>query len=230
VILADFNHDGKLDFATSGNLIGLGNGDGTFQTPAVIVASPPPGGFSGIAAGDINNDGWSDLVLTNGGIDPENIGCLQLNNQEGGFTQLLWTFGSSTTQPILADLEGDGKLDLVLTSPGGSGAVTYLGNGTGTFTKGPVLPGLLGTGGSNMVADLNGDGIPDVAILGGDTLVIYLGAGAATFATPFNIGTGPAPGTLLVENLHGQPASAGRPDIVVPDFTGGVVVLINTTK
>ena len=32
VVLADFNHDGKLDFATSGNLLALGNGDGTFQT------------------------------------------------------------------------------------------------------------------------------------------------------------------------------------------------------
>ena len=31
LVLADFNHDGKLDFATSGNLIALGNGDGTFQ-------------------------------------------------------------------------------------------------------------------------------------------------------------------------------------------------------
>jgi hypothetical protein len=30
VVLADFNHDGKLDFATSGNLLALGNGDGTF--------------------------------------------------------------------------------------------------------------------------------------------------------------------------------------------------------
>jgi hypothetical protein len=64
--LADFNHVGKLDFATSGNLLALGNGDGTFQAPTDIVANLPFSGFSGIAAGDLNNDGWPDLVLTNG--------------------------------------------------------------------------------------------------------------------------------------------------------------------
>src|ERR1035438_117433 len=36
VVLADFNHDGKLDFATSGNLLALGNGDGTFQTTTAL--------------------------------------------------------------------------------------------------------------------------------------------------------------------------------------------------
>jgi len=47
------------------NLLALGNGDGTFQTPAAFVTNPPAGGFSNIAVGDINNDGWPDLVLTN---------------------------------------------------------------------------------------------------------------------------------------------------------------------
>jgi hypothetical protein len=63
VVLADFNHDGRLDFATSGNQLALGNGDGTFQAPVAIVANVPLGGFSCIAAGDINGDGWGDLVL-----------------------------------------------------------------------------------------------------------------------------------------------------------------------
>jgi len=81
-----------------------------------------------------------------------------------------------------------------------------------------------------MVADLNGDGIPDIAILGSDTLEIFLGLGGAKYASPFEIGTGPAPGDILVENLHGQPPRAGLPDIVAPDTSGGVVVLINKTK
>src|SRR5208282_3546540 len=80
--LGDFNHDGKLDFVTSGNLIGFGNGDGTFQNPTEIVADPPSTGFSGIAVGDINNDGWPDVVLTNNG-EPYNNTFVLLNNQKG---------------------------------------------------------------------------------------------------------------------------------------------------
>jgi hypothetical protein len=81
-----------------------------------------------------------------------------------------------------------------------------------------------------MVADLNGDGIPDIALQWTDTLEIYLGQGSATYANPFDIGTYIYPGSLIVENLHGQPASAGLPDIVVPDLNGGVMVLFNKTK
>jgi len=231
VILADFNRDGKLDFATSGNLIALGNGDGTFQTPVAILPSPPPGCCSNIAVGDINNDGWPDLVLTNGGIDPPDLGCLLLNNQKGSFNQLTWTFGPSWIQAILADLNGDGTLDIVLQSVGG-GASVYLGDGRGNFTSDTVLLGLRpdSVAGINMVSDLNGDGIPDIALLETDTMVIYLGQGGGTYAAAFSIGTGSAPGALLVENLHGQSASSGLPDIVVPDFNGGVTVLINATK
>ena len=81
-----------------------------------------------------------------------------------------------------------------------------------------------------IVADVNGDGIPDILQLESDTLEIYLGKGDATYATPFYIGTGPSPGSVLTENLHGQSPSAGLPDIVAPDYSGGVMVLINRTK
>src|ERR1017187_7486614 len=111
VTVADFNRDGKLDFATTGNLQALGNGDGTFQTPVKLMANPPTNLFAGIAAGDLNGDGWPDLVLPSGPAvtvqiagdlngdvwpdlvltsGPENstIGIFVLiNNQHGGFTQ-----------------------------------------------------------------------------------------------------------------------------------------------
>ena len=228
VVLADFNHDGKLDFATSGNLMALGNGDGTFQAPVPIVSNPPSTGFSNIAVGDINNDGWPDLVLPNGGIDPEDDGCLLLNNKQGGFTQLPWTFGPSLIQAILADVNGDAYLDLVFQTVVG-GAQVFLATALARSPSKPTSSVVLGVSGLDMVADLNGDGIPDIALQWADTLEIYLGQGGATYAPPFSIGTGVSPGALIVENLHGQPAS-GLPDIVVPDFSGGVMVLINATK
>jgi len=227
VVLADFNHDGKLDFATSGNLLALGNGDGTFQPPVPIVSNPPSGGYSNIVAGDINNDGWPDLVLTNGAVPSYNLFVL-LNNQQGGFNQVPVNFGGETSQAILADLNGDGNLDLVFGGISGGGVYVYLGNGQGGFSKQAVLVDSVDFPGPDMVADVNGDGIPDIEVLNADTLAIYLGKGSATYGAPFYIGTGWAPGSLVTANLHGQ--RAGVPDIVAPDFNGGVMTLINLTK
>lgn len=77
---------------------------------------------------------------------------------------------------------------------------------------------------------MNGDGIPDICELVSDTLSIFLGEGGANYATPFSIGTGPSPGDILIENLHGQLPTAGKPDIVAPDTSGGVMVLLNRTN
>jgi hypothetical protein len=84
----------------------------------------------------------------------------------------------------------------------------------------------------NIVADVNGDGVPDIIELQSDTLEIYLGEGGASpsYAAPFSIGTGPSPGSILVANLHGQSPKAGLPDIVVPDTSGGIMVLPNLTQ
>jgi hypothetical protein len=80
------------------------------------------------------------------------------------------------------------------------------------------------------VADINGDGIPDITILTPGSRYVYLGMGNATYATPFYLGTRPSPSSLLAADLHGQKRTAGLADFVVADETGGVLVLINTTK
>ena len=224
--LGDFNHGGKLDFATDGNVLALGNGDGTFQTPTPIMANPPPSGFAGIAAGDINNDAWPDLVLTNDGYPVASNVYILLNNQQGGFTQVPANFGANTNAPILARLDDDGNMDLILTS--GAGALIYLGDGMGGFTLQATLPP--GSGIASYIADVNGDGIPDVLVPGYNTVAVYVGKGHATYEGPRYVGTGPSSAGLLVENLHGQSPAAGLPDIVSPDASGGVRVLINLTK
>jgi len=236
VAVADFNRDGKLDFATSGNQMALGNGDGTFQMPVALVPNRPVTGFNNIATGDINGDGWPDLVLTSGEEEYATIWVL-LNNQHGGFTvntilicQKSFSTPCDPSEVILADLNGDGNLDLVVGQTGIGGMVVYLGDGKGGFTQGQVFSDTLDAPGTIMVADVNGDGIPDLGLMEAGTLGIYLGKGNGTFYAPFYIGAGPLPGDILTANLHGQSPTAGLPDLVAPDNTGGVMVLINTTK
>jgi hypothetical protein len=78
---------------------------------------------------------------------------------------------------------------------------------------------------------VNGDGIPDITVVQDGTVQTFLGSADETYASsPFYFGAGPAPNDILTMNLHGQSPKAGLPDLVLPDGSGGVTVLINTTK
>ncbi len=79
------------------------------------------------------------------------------------------------------------------------------------------------------MADVNGDGIPDVGTSAFGTLEIYLGESGATYATPFAIGALLGTDRMVVEDLHGQSPASGLPDLVVPGFSG-IQVLFNLTK
>jgi hypothetical protein len=196
---------------------------------------PPIEGFTNLAAGDVNNDGWPDVILSS--YDISRIYVL-LNNQHGGFTESSFFSGVplanfGPTEVLLADLAGNGVLDIVAASIYGGGAAVYLGNGKGGFGDQEQLSPQNFTDSASAIAvgDLNGDGKLDIIVTqggGGSTLGIYLGKGDGFFEPPFYIGAGPSPSDLVLEKLHSQPA--GFADIVAPDGTGGVTILLNTGK
>jgi Big-like domain-containing protein/VCBS repeat protein/FG-GAP repeat protein len=175
---ADLNQDGKLDLVASvehfsrppsvGNptanvSVALGNGDGTFQAPIGYVAAfsvTPP------QIRDIDGDGRLDLAV----LDGDGLEFLK-GNGDGSFQPKLISPISINTAPqgiVLADVDGDGKLD-VLASGGitnSSGATTTdvlvfaPGSGDGTFGN-AMVRGFLRVD-HLAVADLNGDGTPDL--------------------------------------------------------------------
>jgi hypothetical protein len=176
----------------------------------------------------VNNDGWTDILAT----QPEYCcGALYvlLNNQQGGFTLTTINDTNGPSAVMLADLNLDGNLDAVVMEA--DEVNVYLGNGQGGFTfnkkrvyyPGPdiIVP---------QVGDVNGDGIPDILLPADGSIGIALGNGDGTFAPTFAVGAGPGVGQVFMQNLHGQPSTSGLPDLVAPDGSGGVMVLINITK
>ncbi len=206
--LGDFNRDGNLDFALATNWMVLGNGDGTFQTPTQIVAGTQA--WAGISTGDINGDGWPDLVL----YEPDYSSTIDilLNNQKGGFTEstVKDSEGEGGNDPymiLLADLNGDGRDDMVVSQFSLAGATVYMSGEKGKFAvKQNFTYPIDFQQSAFSLADVNGDSVPDLLVLNAGSLGIYLGKGNGTFEeTPFFIGPGEAPGMILTENLHGRP-------------------------
>jgi hypothetical protein len=196
LVAVDFNGDGKLDLAITDGFDGnvyvlLGNGDGTFQAPVSYVAGS---GAYGVVAGDFNGDGKLDLGVL---LTDTNEVAILLGNGDGTFrTPLTYpTIGIGPWELYAADLNGDGALDLVV--PISDGVSVLLGNGDGTFGP-PTEYSVKSAYGRGGIADVNGDGIPDLVLTsgwyGGATLYVLLGKGDGTFMTPrsyTNIGTCP---------------------------------------
>jgi hypothetical protein len=179
---SDFNGDGRLDIALStgnGAAVMLGKGDGTFGPPLQIVTTLGTPA-SGLVVGDFNNDGNQDLVVLANGFVQANPIYVLLGNGDGTF-QPAKQFWSSTSLPMAiaaADFNHDGKVDLVVNlNP--NGIAVMLGNGNGTFQSAVTYPTDQLPSGLT-VADLNGDGIPDI-IATGDKVDVFLGKGDGTF-------------------------------------------------
>lgn len=251
VALADVNGDGKLDIVvanecqtapnpncetTSAVSILMGNGDGTFQPPV----SYGTGGYEAlsVAIADLNGDGYPDIAVANYCENDSNCAVdgnvsILLNKGDGTFRAgaSYDTGGIYSRSVAVADVNGDGHADLVVSNAGrcnteacDTGEISvFMGNGDGTFQP-PVFYSSGGTAGESVaVSDVNGDGYPDLIVANmcltvatcnnGSIIGVLLNNGDGTFQNALTYSSGGEYGSsgIAVADVNGD----GKPDIVL---------------
>ncbi|CAF0990441.1 unnamed protein product [Adineta steineri] len=208
----DFNNDTYLDIVSvshlaSGISIFLNDGNGNFSDQKTYSTGANSKPYS-VAIGNLNNDSYLDLVVANPTYDPVGV-FLGYGNG---------SFGVMTTYPaddcpegtfmiVLADLNRDNYLDIIVTCSDDGNVLVYLGIGNGTFRTPVTL--FVGNGtypNYVYVVDLNNDQHLDFATTCYQTseMVIFYGDGTGNFtlARRYSTGDGSSPYALTVIDLN----------------------------
>ena len=240
VAIGDMNHDGLPDLVSAdyGVSLFVQTSPGTFAAPISLYS----GGANWVAVGDLNGDGAADVALT------DSVGVNVLLHAGAAsattyappvnvFTQTANADVIGANLIAIADVNGDGANDLVITDPGPTGGMAPTVN---ILLQNPASPGTFlapisypiakqDLSQSIVVTDVDGDGRPDIVIGGQQTVTVLLQNHAPAPAGTFMAATVyAAPGAyeIAIADVNGD----GKLDIVVSDgVTNPVVNGVKTT-
>jgi hypothetical protein len=174
-----------------------------------------------IVSGDFDEDGIPDLAILNGSAKGT-IG-IAIGDGSGGFGSVVnYNAGAVPETLAVADLNGDGHLDLVATDFNSSSISVLLGNGDGTFKTATTFPSASPF--LVAVADFNADGVPDLVVSNGlgSTVSVLLGNGDGTFATAVTYPVGNAPRGIAIGDFNHD----GVLDLAVSNLSTSTVCIL----
>jgi hypothetical protein len=235
VAVGDLNGDGKMDLVVANgnvdNNIGvlLGNGNGTFAAMVTYATDTEP---NGVALADVNGDGILDIVTAN---YAGRTASVLLGNGNGTFQAAVnYVVGVTTAGHIedcfdvaVADLNADGKQDIVISNFRSSTMGVLLGNGDGTF-QGVQTYAVAGSTVNSLkrfaLADLNGDGKLDVAVACNPEgyVSVLLGNGDGSFQAEQTYATGALPQAVVAADFNGD----GKLDLAIPSSGTNLVSVL----
>jgi len=229
----DFNGDTWGDIATVNQGTGdlsllLSNGTGDFLEAQTLTAGASPLAIKSL---DLNGDGLLDLLVSNAGSNDLSF----LAGGAGGVflapTSIPLPVGARALDMALADLDADGKPDLV-TADSGLGSISILpGLGGGAF--GDPVRFIAGNEPRSLaLTDITRDGNLDILCINrlSGTMSVFAGDGAGAFDAPSSITVGDRPFKLHITDVNGDGfsdvlvANAGSKDVNIlkGDAGGGL--------
>src|SRR5271165_331404 len=239
IFFADFNGDGKLDFAglSDGQVQVFLASDSGFAAPVSLLTSDTNYNACNAIPGDLTGDGKPEILAVNCELDTVTV---FVNNGDGSFQTGVYydNVGDQYNYPYgaaIADINGDGKADVVLSNDDTGSISVLLGNGDGTLT---MQPNAFDVGGypwnAPLVADFNGDGMPDIVQSDDWFSFVYLqgyGDGtfhaAPTYFLPNSFSTEQYTTGVATGDFNGD----GIPDVVAANYSNstaaGIVVYLS---
>ena len=221
---ADVIGDRRIDFLLVGNqtassistLAGSGSGSFTQPDPPQVVSVYP----RQLATGDLNGDTKADLVYSS--VPPGATGLTVGLRQGTGYSTYNLAAGNFDGV-VLADFNGDTKLDIAAANQDTNTVAIFRGNGDGFFVPMPslgagTLPAIMAA------ADFDSDGDLDLAVVNqtSTNVSILRGNGDATFTGPANYALGVQPSWVAIGDFD----TDGSPDLAVSSCNSDTVSIL----
>jgi hypothetical protein len=182
-----------------------------------------------VLAGDINGDGKNDFVfIPKTGSNPIEVWTNSADTSFVLSTPITTASANAIQDAALVDLNGDGKLDIVLATNSGLNLYLNSSSSSVSFTTSTALSGFTGNFKSMVVADFTGDGKQDIFLgKSSSTGSLLTQSGTLSFrditSTAFSNDLASAPLHVYAVDLNAD----GKLDLVELSSTGVVTVHLN---